>query len=164
MAPVEPPALPSQSPSSQRPTMMRRKSSAQNLLLTLKSSNQISGNVPIPLPAVPVQPSSSSTGLTMQIPPRAYNSGMGMSTLPGSVGASAATPVTTTSSMNREWDAQSMHSDSVASSALNGSPAIGQGTSIETLRDVVMKRMITLTYMRNVHEGYGNYLSFQRIN
>ena len=100
----------------------------------------------------------------MQIPPGAYNSGMGMSTLPGSLGASAATPVTTTSSMNREWDAQSMHSDSVASSALNGSPAIGQGTSIETLRDVVMKRMITLTYMRNVHEGYGNYLSFQRIN
>ena len=161
MAPVDPAAVVPPTPS-QRP-MMRRKSSAQNLL-SFKSSNQNAGQVPLPMPAVPGQPSSSGTGLTMQIPSGAYNSGMGMSTLPGSLGASAATPVTTTSSMNREWDAQSMHSDSVASSALNGSPAIGQGTSIETLRDVVMKRMITLTYMRNVHEGYGNYLSFQRIN
>lgn len=90
----------------------------------------------------------------MQIPSGAYNTGMGLSMGPGGLSASGATPVSTTP-MNREWDVQSMYSDSVASSSapLNGSPAIAQGTSVEYLRDMVMKRMITLTYMRNVHEG-----------
>lgn len=72
---------------------------------------------------------------------------------PGGLSAVSGTPISTTP-MNRDWDVQSMHSDSVASNApLNGSPAVAQGTSVEYLRDMVMKRMITLTYMRNVHEG-----------
>jgi len=64
--------------------------------------------------------------------------------------------------VSREWDSQSIHSDSVASSStapLNatGSPALGQGTTVELIRDLVMKRMITLTYMRNVHEGRSHW-------
>ena len=31
-----------------------------------------------------------------------------------------------------------------------------QGTSADYLRDMVQKRIITLTYMRNVHEGYAS--------
>ncbi|KAF8919239.1 hypothetical protein CPB85DRAFT_1529471 [Mucidula mucida] len=35
--------------------------------------------------------------------------------------------------------------------------AIPQGTSIEYLRDLVQKRIITLTYMRNMHEGQSHW-------
>jgi hypothetical protein len=33
------------------------------------------------------------------------------------------------------------------------SPQLGQGMSVEYLRELVQKRMITLTYIRNIHEG-----------
>lgn len=57
--------------------------------------------------------------------------------------------------MSREFDVQSLQSDSVASSTLtNGSTSIAQGTTVEMLRELVKKRIITLTYLRNVHEGY----------
>ena len=58
--------------------------------------------------------------------------------------------------MNREWDVQSMHSDAISGTTLGGavSPQLGQGTSAEYLRDLVQKRIITLTYIRNIHEGY----------
>ncbi|KIJ23959.1 hypothetical protein M422DRAFT_217358 [Sphaerobolus stellatus SS14] len=46
--------------------------------------------------------------------------------------------------MGRDWDAQS---DSTAVT-----PTF-QGTSVEYLRDMVQKRIVTLTYMRNTHEG-----------
>lgn len=58
--------------------------------------------------------------------------------------------------MSREWDVQSMHSDALSGTTLGGavSPQLGQGTSAEYLRDLVQKRIITLTYIRNIHEGY----------
>ncbi|PCH38421.1 hypothetical protein WOLCODRAFT_136263 [Wolfiporia cocos MD-104 SS10] len=63
---------------------------------------------------------------------------------------------TQSSAMAREWDVQSQQSESIASSgasvATNGS-ALAQGTSVEMLRELVKKRIITLTYLRNVHEG-----------
>ena len=56
----------------------------------------------------------------------------------------------------REYDAQSLHSESTL---VNGnSPALPTGTSVEYLRDLVQKRIITLTYMRNVHEGWVVYM------
>jgi hypothetical protein len=47
-----------------------------------------------------------------------------------------------------------LHSDNVGSS-LGGavSPQIGQGMSVEILRELVQKRILTLTYIRNIHEG-----------
>lgn len=109
----------------QRPTM-RRKSSAQNLLSSFKSKDSA-------LPPISTTGTvSSATGLSF---------------------ATTGTPVSTTP-MGREWDAQSLHSDSVAPSVMGTSPALGQGTSVEYMRDLVQKRIITLTYMRNIHEGY----------
>ena len=103
---------------------MRRKSSAQNLLTSLKSVT----SQPQQVTAV-----SASGGF-------AYP-------------ASIPTP-TSAAPMSREWDVQSLHSDGVASSTLsNGSSAHTQGTSVEMLRELVKKRIITLTYLRNVHEG-----------
>jgi len=60
--------------------------------------------------------------------------------------------------MAREWDAQSLHAESAspffppvgAGMGSSGSP----GATVEYLRDLVQKRIITLTYMRNVHDGY----------
>jgi hypothetical protein len=69
--------------------------------------------------------------------------------------AAAATPSSTVfnpaSMISREFDSQSLHSEATL---VNGtSPALPAGTSVEYLRDLVQKRIITLTYMRNVHEG-----------
>lgn len=33
------------------------------------------------------------------------------------------------------------------------SPQLGQGLSVEYLRELVQKRILTLTYIRNIHEG-----------
>ncbi|KAL5528978.1 hypothetical protein ACEPAG_4952 [Sanghuangporus baumii] len=125
-----------------RPSM-RRKSSAQTLLSSFKSNP---GNQPTTAPP---------TQLTMQIP-SALNSGLS--------GFSGGTS-TPNSTSQREWDAQSIKSDSINSASLplnqgaNGSPAIPQGTSLESLRDLTMKRMITLTYLRNVHEGRAHWFN-----
>jgi len=54
----------------------------------------------------------------------------------------------------REFDTQSLHSESTLN---GGSPALPTGTSVEYLRDLVQKRIITLTYMRNVHEGRSHW-------
>ncbi|KAI0692209.1 hypothetical protein BC835DRAFT_1278059 [Cytidiella melzeri] len=56
--------------------------------------------------------------------------------------------------MAREWDAQSLYSDAVP--AVNGATT-PQGTSVEILRELVKKRIITLTYLRNVHEGRSHW-------
>lgn len=101
----------------QRPSMMRRKSSAQNLLSSFK--------VPAPPPAGVPQPQPATTT------------------------SAASTPTHT--SMPREWDVQSLQSDAAPPAVPNG--AAVQGTSVEILRELVRKRIITLTYMRNVHEG-----------
>ena len=114
---------------------MRRKSSAQNLLSGFKQAPSSSPS-PVPGP-LSIQISNSPV--------------IGSSAL-----ASQAVPMS--AAMNRDvaWDAQSLQSDSVASSAPlnpNGSPALVQGTSVEFWRDLVLKRMITLTYLRNIHDG-----------
>jgi hypothetical protein len=113
----------------QRPAM-RRKSSAQNFLSSFKSS-------------------SSSGSIT----PQSLN-------LTGSLASSATNlPFSTTTSPTvtpqaREWDAQSLHSDTVGSSMAGAqSPLLTPGTSVEYLRDLVQKRIITLTYIRQIHEG-----------
>ncbi|KAI0818695.1 hypothetical protein BC629DRAFT_1278541 [Irpex lacteus] len=106
-------------PQAQRPALMRRKSSAQNLLSSFKASTS-------------TQPPQTATS-----PPPAFP----YSGLP--------TP------MAREWDAQSLYSDSVP--AANGAATTPQGTTVEILRELVRKRIITLTYLRNVHEGRSHW-------
>ena len=58
----------------------------------------------------------------------------------------------------REWDAQSMaDSPSLFPLPVSGGAPGGSspGATVEYLRDLVQKRIITLTYMRNVHDGCG---------
>jgi hypothetical protein len=116
-----------------RPTM-RRKSSAQNLLSSFKSSSSQS------------QPNASGSPSLPSVTP---------TTLYGPSPTSG-----TSTPMSREWDSQSLQSDPLSTAALNsngglgpGAPPLPQGTSVEFLRDLVQKRMITITYVRNVHEG-----------
>lgn len=119
----------------QRPTM-RRKSSAQNLLSSFKSS------------------SASSTSTSAVPPPLNLSSVSVMNTTAMSF-SSAATPTATTPLQRVEWDAQSLHSETVSSSLAGAqSPPLGQGTSIDLLRELVQKRIATLTYVRTIHEGY----------
>ncbi|KAI0747603.1 hypothetical protein C8Q80DRAFT_1167608 [Daedaleopsis nitida] len=119
----------------QRPAM-RRKSSAQNLLASFKSNNNnSSGGAP---------PSSFPTG---PVP----SAGLPYAT---------ALPTPTTATMPREWDVQSLQSDGVGSSAgtsLQTNGSLPQGTSVDVLRELVKKRIITLTYLRNVHEGRSHW-------
>ncbi|KAH9890611.1 hypothetical protein C8Q73DRAFT_652646 [Cubamyces lactineus] len=130
MAPIE----------AQRPAM-RRKSSAQNLLSTFKSSNAGGGGGGSGAP-----PSSFPTAA--------------MPSTAGLPYGSVTTP--TTATINREWDVQSLQSEGMGSSAgtssitSNGNP-LAQGTSLEMLRELVKKRIITLTYLRNVHEGKSHW-------
>ncbi|KAF7294695.1 hypothetical protein MIND_01006700 [Mycena indigotica] len=61
-----------------------------------------------------------------------------------------AVPATPTISTPKEFDSVSLYSDTTT---LNN-PTNAQGTSVEYLRDIIHKRMVTLTYMRSVHQGY----------
>ncbi|KAF5386681.1 hypothetical protein D9615_001917 [Tricholomella constricta] len=115
----------------QRPTM-RRKSSAQNLLNSFKTSSSTTASAPSPI-SIATASISPATGLSF-----------------AAVGG-ATTPTTSTA---REFDAQSLHSDTLAGA---GSPQLAQGTSVEYLRDLVQKRIITLTYIRNIHEGRSHW-------
>ena len=111
---------------------MRRKSSAQNLLSSFKTPAGSGGSI------------SAATGAAYAAAAQAQSAGAPQS---------------------REWDVQSLHSDSLSSSATlvaNGTPVIPQSTSVDYLRDLVQKRIITLTYMRNVHEGYVRCFSCPR--
>jgi hypothetical protein len=125
-------------PEIQRPTM-RRKSSAQNLLSSFKASPN-----PSPNPT-----SGGNVPLSSGVPSFAVAGMPAYST-------ATATPVATMFNPGsymtaRDVDSQSLHSESTL---VNGaSPAPPTGTSVEYLRDLVQKRIITLTYMRNVHEG-----------
>ncbi|KAH9915790.1 uncharacterized protein BXZ73DRAFT_92569 [Epithele typhae] len=112
----------------QRP-QMRRKSSAQNLLTSFKSSSSTvsSGGAP----------PSSFPGSAVTV----------ASSMPYSNGA---VPTPTTATMSREWDVQSLQSEGSAQ-------ANAPGTSVEFLRELVKKRIITLTYLRNVHEGRSHW-------
>ena len=112
---------PMEPPPPLRPSM-RRKSSAQNLFSTFKTPQQ---------PTPTGQPSTAQTAHHPHPPP----------TLPQT--PTTANPM----SSGREWDAQSLHSDSLPT------PAATQSTSDEYLRDLIQKRILTLTYIRNIHEG-----------
>ncbi|KAF5324834.1 hypothetical protein D9611_004250 [Ephemerocybe angulata] len=127
-----------------RPPPIARKSSAQNLLSQFKASNA-SSNSSIPTTISLGGTTAVGGGSTMSF------TSAGSSTVNGSTPTSA-TPTA------REWDAQSLHSDNVGSS-LGGavSPQIGQGMSVEYLRELVQKRILTLTYIRNMHEGQGHW-------
>ena len=110
----------------QRPTM-RRKSSAQNLLSSFKSTSSSGSTTPQSL-----NPISNATNLSF----------------------ATTTSSTTTVPQTREWDAGSLHSDTVGSNMTGAqSPSLTPGTSVEYLRDLVQKRIITLTYIRQIHEG-----------
>ena len=113
----------------QRPAM-RRKSSAQNFLSSFKSTSS-SGSI-----------TPQSLNPTASLASNATN-------LPFSTTSPIVTPQV------REWDAQSLHSDTVGSSMAGAqSPSsLTPGTSVEYLRDLVQKRIITLTYIRQIHEG-----------
>ncbi|KAI0668474.1 hypothetical protein C8Q78DRAFT_1047317 [Trametes maxima] len=114
----------------QRPAM-RRKSSAQNLLSTFKSN--------------------TGAGSTAGPPPSSFPS----AGLPSTAGLPySSVPTPTTATMNREWDVQSLQSEGMGSALAN--PLV-QGTSVEMLRELVKKRIITLTYLRNVHEGKSHW-------
>ncbi|KAI4524014.1 hypothetical protein EV121DRAFT_257980 [Schizophyllum commune] len=115
---------------------MRRKSSAQNLLSSFKPTTS----------SQPAPPSAATPVVSTSIGAASMNS----------VYPSVATP--TAGASSREWDAQSLHSDPSASG--HGgvtSPALGQGASVDYLRDVIQKRIITLTYLRSVFEGKSHW-------
>ncbi|KAJ7243366.1 hypothetical protein B0H12DRAFT_831443 [Mycena haematopus] len=69
-------------------------------------------------------------------------------TPPGNI---PSTPTASTP-MNKEFETQSLYSDTTTLN--NPQP---QGTSVEYLRDLVQKRIITLTYLRNIHEGRSHW-------
>ena len=51
---------------------------------------------------------------------------------------------------NKEWDSQSVASDPLLA------PPVAQGqfvNAVDYIRDLVQKRIVTMTYLRNVHEG-----------
>ena len=120
--------LMSQNTEQARPAM-RRKSSAQNLLSSFKS-----GSPSLSTPLGPASP-SSTTGLAMA------------SAVTQSSAQSASTP------LPRDLDTQSLQDGASNSLAGAGSPSLAQGTSVDILRDLVHKRIITLTYIRSIHEG-----------
>ncbi|KAJ7677215.1 hypothetical protein B0H17DRAFT_945085 [Mycena rosella] len=66
-----------------------------------------------------------------------------------------ATPTASTP-IPKEFDTQSLYSDTTTLNNPQG-PAGPQGTSVEYLRDLVQKRIITLTYVRNIHEGRSHW-------
>ncbi|KAJ3781542.1 hypothetical protein GGU10DRAFT_366430 [Lentinula aff. detonsa] len=108
---------------------MRRKSSAQNLLSSFKSPPNNSTPQPTPQP------------LTVSSAAAAAYTGP----------AGAPTPVSSTP-LAKEWDTQSLHAESLVGTT---TPALG--TSDEYLRDLVQKRILTLTYIRNIHEGRSHW-------
>ncbi|KAH9056754.1 hypothetical protein EDB87DRAFT_1779611 [Lactarius vividus] len=164
-----------------RPTM-RRKSSAQNLLSSFKpggsstSSNNTNNNNNHAATATSVIAAGSSNNTTTTASsalPTPTTSGTSTPSLPqfaslhhaqqqqqqqafvalGGPAAAAAAAATM-----REWDAQSMLADSPSPfppPVAGAAPGVGSpGATVEYLRDLVQKRIITLTYMRNVHDGH----------
>jgi hypothetical protein len=104
---------------------IRRKSSAQNLLTSFKSSTaQIQANMSASS-ATPSPNITPTTPAAMFVP-------------------------TTQMPQNKEWDSQSIVSDPLPP------PPVAQGqfvNAIDYSRDLVQKRIVTMTYLRNVHEG-----------
>ncbi|KAF7353691.1 hypothetical protein MVEN_01054000 [Mycena venus] len=63
---------------------------------------------------------------------------------------------TVSTPMAKEFDTQSLFSDTTTLNNPQGQ-ALPQGTSVEYLRDLVQKRIITLTYLRSIHEGRSHW-------
>jgi hypothetical protein len=109
---------------------MRRKSSAQNLLSSFKNSTaQIQANM---------NPNSATSSPNM----------------PPVTPTAVFTPVTQ-ASHNKEWDSQSIASDPLPP------PPVAQGqfvNGVDYIRDLVQKRIVTMTYLRSVHEGWASTL------
>ncbi|KZT11584.1 uncharacterized protein LAESUDRAFT_720831 [Laetiporus sulphureus 93-53] len=93
--------------------------------------------------------SFKSANSSPQVPPSA-GPGLSFSQLP----PGAAAPMVS-AGLPREWDVQSLSQQSESLTSSNG--AVGQGTSVEMLRELVKKRIITLTYLRNVYEGRSHW-------
>ena len=117
---------------SQRPGM-RRKSSAQNLLSSFKSGPS---SIPPPLNLAPSSPVINAAPFSAGVTP------------------------STTPLVRESHDAQPSYLDNVVMNLQNApSSQPGQGTSVEYLRDLVQKRIITLTYIRSIHEGWVTFNS-----
>ncbi|KAK7689038.1 hypothetical protein QCA50_007729 [Cerrena zonata] len=101
---------------------------------------------------------SSAQNLLSSFKPSAINVNT-VSSATGLQYASAPTP-TSTVPLARDWDIQTIPSESGTSSGSlpmpNGAQGV-QGTTVEILREIVKKRIITLTYLRNVHEGKSHW-------
>ncbi|TCD62393.1 hypothetical protein EIP91_006947 [Steccherinum ochraceum] len=98
---------------------------------------------------------SSAQNLLNQFKP----SGQGTGTVSSATGVQFAA---ISNAAAREWDVQSLslQSDSVVGAggiAANGPAGATQGSMVEMLRELVKKRIITLTYLRNVHEGRSHW-------
>ena len=110
---------------------MRRKSSAQNLLSSFKNSTaQIQANI-----------NANSATPSPNMPP---------------VTPTAMFTSVTQASHNKEWDSQSIVSDPLPP------PLVAQGqlvNGVDYIRDLVQKRIVTMTYLRNVHEGWASSTS-----
>ncbi|KAI0027310.1 hypothetical protein K488DRAFT_31358, partial [Vararia minispora EC-137] len=113
---------------------MRRKSSAQNLLSSFNKA------APAPSAGQAQTPALAHYPLPPAPPPSAFP-------------AAASTPT------SRDWDAQSVHSDITGLSSAHPSSTapLPAQASVEVLRDTVQKRIITLTYLRNVHDGSSHW-------
>ncbi|KAF9448913.1 hypothetical protein P691DRAFT_813422 [Macrolepiota fuliginosa MF-IS2] len=122
---------------------MRRKSSAQTLLSSFKSATSSSQSVNT-LPTVP-PPIQTNSGTISSV------TGMNIT----AVLASASTPTATTP-LGR-GDSTEYAENVVASLVGATSPPLGSHTSVEFLRELVQKRLVTLTYIRNVHEGRSHW-------
>lgn len=172
-------ATPSDPPPS-RPSM-RRKSSAQNLLSSFKSP---------PLPTSTPSTSTFFQQQHHTHPhPHVHHAHAYSNASASAVGTpSGSNPVLVQggNSTAREWDAQSVHSSvehhsqshiippqnasgsgSLAGSAGAGpagvqSPLLNQGpgASVDSIRDMLQKRIITLTYIRNIHQGCVRLISW----
>lgn len=119
-----------------RPTI-RRKSSA-GLLSSFKAQ-------------VPSGSAFSQTVSTGAQPQQQSSSSQLPSTPPISSTSSSMTSSSMTS-ISHDWDSASLHSESASSNTAYIQPI--QSTSIEILRDIVQKRIVTLTYIRSTHEGF----------
>lgn len=157
---------------------MRRKSSAQNLLSSFKSP---------PLPTSTPSTSTFFQQQHHTHPhPHVHHAHAYSNASASAVGTpSGSNPVLVQggNSTAREWDAQSVHSSvehhsqshiippqnasgsgSLAGSAGAGpagvqSPLLNQGpgASVDSIRDMLQKRIITLTYIRNIHQGQSHW-------
>jgi hypothetical protein len=123
-----------------RPAMPRRKSSAQNLLSSFKSATSSSQSVNT-IPAI-LSPTQTGPGTISSV------TGMSIASALQSVNPpTVSTPIVRGDSA----DGSALYAASIAGAA---SPPLGSSTSVESLRDLLQKRLVTLTYIRNVFEGY----------